>query len=181
MKTKKILSVLMAVMMIFGCLGMSASALDWSVKLGENPLAEFIGLSKITSATVTVNYLYDEVTPEAEFTVYYSAEKEENILGVLMKCENVGSVGAGDAYLTDGLLHINLKNLGLSKEGYYYIVVGAKSLRYESDGVGYVNLVGTTQGYQQLWESIGPFDKLGQLFDYVLGMIDNLIKNGKTY
>ena len=55
MKTKKLLSVLMAVMMLFGCLSVSASALEINLpdELGAG-VAKFRGLSEIASVEIPV-------------------------------------------------------------------------------------------------------------------------------
>ena len=177
MKTKKLLSVLMAVMMLFGCLSVSASALEINLpdELGAG-VVKFRGLSEIASAEIPVAAEYTEVAADAKFTVYYSAEQEENILDVFAR-EEVGTIGAGDAYLKDGVLHLNLKGLGLAEEGYYYITVGGGSLKYE----GYYNVTSTTAGVQYQFESLEIVDKLGVIFDFIAGIITNFISSGKIY
>ncbi|MBR6567702.1 MAG: hypothetical protein IKK60_03520 [Clostridia bacterium] len=177
MKTKKLLSVLMAVIMLFGCISVSASALEINFpdELGAG-VAKFRGLSEISSVEIPVAAEYTELAADAVFTIYYSAEKEENILDVLGRKE-VGTIGSGDAYLKNGVLHLNLKGLGLADEGYYYVTVGGGALKYE----GYYNVTTTTEGVQYQFESLEIVDKLGVIFDFIAGIITNLISNGKTY
>ncbi len=180
MKTKKLLSVLMAVMMLFGCLSVSASALEINLpdipdELGAG-VAKFRGLSTISSVEIPVAAEYTELATDAVFTVYYSAEKEENILDILGRKE-VGTLGSGDAYLKNGVLHLNLKGLGLTDEGFYYVTVDGGSLKYD----GHYNLTATTEGVQYQFESLEIVDKLGVIFDFIAGIITNLISNGKTY
>ncbi len=179
MKTKKILSVMMAIMMLFGCLGLNASAFDWPTDLGEG-VADFRGLATVSSVEIPVAAEYTELASDAVFTVYYSAEKEENIFDALNR-EEVGTIGSGDAYLKDGVLHLNLKGIGLSKEGYYYITVGGGALKYEKDGVAYANSTATTEGVLYQFNSLEIGDKLAAIFDFIIGIITNLISNGKTY
>lgn len=184
MKTKKLLSVLMAVMMLFGCLSVSASALEINIpdipdELGAG-VAKFRGLSTISSVEIPVAAEYTELTEEAKFTVYYSAEKEENIFDVLER-ESVGLLGIGDAYLADGVLHLNLKGLGLADEGYYYITIGGGSLKYVKDDITYINGTATTEGVQYQFDSLEIVDKLGAIFDFIAGIITNLISNGNIY
>ncbi|MBE6776173.1 MAG: hypothetical protein E7543_08305 [Ruminococcaceae bacterium] len=177
MKTRKLLSVLMAVMMLFGCLSVSASALEINLpaELGEG-VVKFRGLATVSSAEIPVAAEYTELAADAVFTVYYSAEKEENILDVLAR-EEKGTIGSGDAYLKDGVLHLNLKGLGLEAEGYYYITVGGGALKYE----GRYNATTTTEGVLYQFESLAIGDKLASIFDFIAGIIINLIGNGKTY
>ena len=179
MKTRKLLSVLLAVMMLFSCIGINAYAFDWPAELGQG-VAKFRGLGTVSSVEIPVGADYAELAQEAKFTVYYSAEKEENILDILDR-EEVGLLGVGDAYLADGVLHINLKGLDLSAEGYYYITVGGGSLRYEKDGVSYANATATTEGVLYQFASLGIGDKLAGIFDFIAGIITNLISNGNTY
>lgn len=179
MKTKKLLSVLMAVMMLFGCLGLNAFAFDWPAELGQG-VANFRGLATVSSVEIPVGADYTELANEAKFTVYYSAEKEENILDILDR-EEVGLLGVGDAYLADGVLHLNLKGLDLSAEGYYYITVGGGSLRYEKDGVSYANSTATTEGVLYQFNSLEIADKISAIFDFIFGLVTNLFANGKTY
>ncbi len=177
MKTKKLLSVLMAVMMLFGCLSASASAFEINLpaELGEG-VAKFRGLGEISSVEIPVAADYTEVAADARFTVYYSAEKEENIFDALDRKE-VGTIGSGDAYLKEGVLHLNLKGLGLADEGYYYITIGGGSLVYE----GHYNVTTTTTGVLYQFASLGIVDKLGVIFDFIAGIITNLISNGNIY
>ncbi len=175
MKTKKLLSVLMAVMMLFGCLGVSASALDLPAELGIG-VANFRGLATVSSVEIPVGASYTELAADAKFTVYYSAEKEENILDSFSR-KDVGTIGSGDAYLKDGVLHLNLKGLGLADEGYYYITVGGGSLKYE----GRYNVTTTTEGVLYQFDSLEIGDKLATIFDFIFGIVANLFTNGKTY
>ncbi len=177
MKTKKLLSVLLAVMMLFGCLCVSASALEIHLpdELGAG-VPKFRGLATVSSAEIPVAAEYTELAADAVFTVYYSAEKEENILDVLNRKE-VGTVGSGDAYLKDGVVHLNLKGLGLSDEGYYYITVGGGSLKYE----GYYNVTATTEAVLYQFASLEIGDKLACIFDFIAGIITNLFSSGKVY
>ncbi len=177
MKTKKLLSVLMAVVMLFGCLSASASALEinFPAELGEG-VVKFRGLAELASAEIPVAAEYTEVDADAKFTVYYSAEKEEDIFDALNRKE-VGILGSGDAYLKDGILHLNLKGLGLGDEGFYYITIGGGSLIYD----GYYNITTTTEGVQYQYNSLGIVDKLGVIFDFIAGIITNLISNGEIY
>ncbi len=175
MKTKKLLSVLMAVMMLFGCLSVSASALDLPAELGVG-VANFRGLATISSVEIPVGAEYTELAADAVFTVYYSAEKEENILDAFARKE-VGTVGSGDAYLKDGVVHLNLKGLGFSDEGYYYITVGGGSLKYE----GRYNVTTTTEGVLYQFDSLEIGDKLAAIFDFIFGIVTNIFTNGKAY
>ena len=179
MKTRKLLSVLMAAMMLFGCLGLNAFAFDWPAELGQG-VADFRGLTTISSVEIPVGADYTELASEAVFTVYYSAEKEENIFDAFDRVEKA-TLGSGDAYLAGGVLHINLKVLNLTDEGYYYITVGGGSLRYEKDGVSYTNATATTEGVQYQFESLEVGDKISAIFDFIFGMIGNLFANGKAY
>lgn len=179
MKTRKLLSVLMAVVMLFGCIGINAYAFDWPVELGQG-VAKFRGLGTVSSVEIPVGADYAELAADAKFTVYYSAEKEENLLDIFSR-EEVGLLGIGDAYLAEGVLHLNLKGLDLDKEGYYYITVGGGSLKYEKDGVSYANSTATTEGVLYQYASLGIVDKLASIFDFIVGIVINLFRNGKTY
>ena len=169
----------MAAMMLFGCLGLNAFAFDWPAELGQG-VADFRGLTTISSVEIPVGEDYTELASEAVFTVYYSAEKEENIFDAFDRVEKA-TLGSGDAYLAGGVLHINLKGLNLTDEGYYYITVGGGSLRYEKDGVSYTNATATTEGVQYQFESLEVGDKISAIFDFIFGMIGNLFANGKAY
>lgn len=181
MKTRKLLSIVMAVMMLFGCFSASAAALKLPVELGENVATEFYGISKLASVTFAVAPEFTEVLPEAEITVHYSAEKEENFFDAFDR-EPVGTVGVGDIYLADGVLHVNLAGLNLSAEGYYYITVGGGSLGYVGEyDVEYINGSYTAEDYEHRFESLDIGEKISCFFDYILNIIMNLISNGKTY
>ncbi len=175
MKTKKLLSVLMAVMMLFGCLGLNASAIDWPKELGAGT-AKFRGLAEISSVEIPVDAAFTEVASDAEFAVYYLAEEEGNALDLLNR-EKVGTLGVADAYVADGVLHLNLKGLALSKEGYYYISVATGALK----GTDCQNVLATTDGVLYQFDSLGIVDKLGVIFDFIASIITNLINNGKIY
>ncbi len=177
MKTKKLLSVLMAIMMLFGCMSISASAFEITLpaELGQG-VAKFRGIGSISSVEIPVAAEYTEIAAEATFTVYYSAEKEENILDAFNR-EEVGVLGVSDAYLKDGVLHLDLKGLGLDAEGYYYITVGGGSLVYD----GYYNVTATTEGVLYQFASLGAADKIVLIFDFIAGLLTNLISNGKIY
>ncbi len=175
MKTRKLLSVFMAIMMLFGCLSVSASALDLPAELGAG-VANFRGIATISSAEIPVAAAYTELAADAVFTIYYSVEKEENILDVFNRKE-VGTIGSGDAYLKDGVLHLNLKGLGLADEGYYYITIGGGALKYE----GRYNLTNTTEGVLYQFKSLEIGDKIAAIFDFIFGILGNLFTNGKVY
>lgn len=176
MKTKKLLSVLMAIMMLFGCMSISASARDWPAELGQG-VAKFRGIGSISSVEIPVAVAYTNIAAEATFTVYYSEEKVENIFDAAINCEEVGVLGVSDAYLKDGVLHLDLKGLGLDAEGYYYITVGGSSLTYD----GGFNMTATTEGVLYQFASLGAADKIVLIFDFIAGLLTNLISNGKIY
>ena len=175
MKTKKLLSVLMAVIMLFGCMTVSASAIDWPKDL-EAGAVTVRGLSTVTSVEIPVAAEYTAVAADATFKVYYSEEKAEDAFDYL-GLEEVGTVGSGDAYIADGVLHINLAGLKLSTEGYYYISVGSGALVYDC----YYNMAATTEGVQYQFASLDLFGKISAVFDYVLSIISNMISNGKSF
>ncbi len=180
MKTRKLLSIVMAVMMLFGCLSVSASALELPAEI-EVGVAKFRGLAEISSAEIpVVSEAYTGLAADAEFTVYYSVEKEENIFDVLDRKE-VATLGVGDAYFADGVIHLNLKGKGLSEEGYYYITIGSGALEYKDEYTDRYNVATTTEGVQYQFESLSIGDKIATIFDFIFGMITNLISNGKTY
>ncbi len=169
----------MAIMMLFGCLGVSASAIELPAEI-EVGVANFRGLATISSVEIPVDAKYTALAADAVFTVYYSAEKEENVLDALNR-EEVGTIGSGDAYLAEGVVHLNLKGLGLEKEGYYYITVGAGSLEYADEYTDRYNFAATTEGVLYQFGSLGIVDKLGVIFDFIASIVTNLISNGKTY
>lgn len=177
MKTKKLLSVLMALMMLIGCVSISAAALEinFPASLGQG-VVKFRGVGSIFSAEIPVAAEFTEVSQEAAFTVYYSAEKEDSILDALNRKE-VGVIGSGDAYVRDGVLHLDLKGLSLADEGYYYITVGGGSLRYE----GYYNATATTEGVLYQFASLAAADKVVAIFDFIGGLFSNLFASGKMY
>lgn len=181
MKTKKLLSVLMAVMMLFGCVSISASAfeIEWPADLGQG-VVKFIGIGSIFSAEIPVSAEYTEMTQEAKFTVYYSAEKEESIFDALDRKE-VGVLGVSNAYLKNGILHLDLKGLALEEEGYYYITVGGGSLTYVKEGVTYSNSTATTEGVLFQFASLGAGDKVVAIFEFISNLLTNLFSNGKAY
>lgn len=174
-KTRKLLSIVMAVMMLLGCCGLSSFAIDWPAEL-EAGAVTLRGLSTVASVEIPVSAEFTEVATDAVFTVYYSAEAEEDIFDVLNR-EEVGTVGAGDAYLKNGVLHINLAGLDLAKEGYYYVTVGSGALT----GVECYNIAETTDGVQYKFASLELFDKISAIFGYVLSVISNMISNGAAY
>lgn len=179
-KTRKLLSILLAAMLLFGCLGLNAFALELPAEITAGT-ANFRGLAEISSVEIPVDAIYTELDPTATFTVYYSAEKEEDILDAFNR-EEVATIGAGDAYLAENVLHINLKGAGLSAEGYYYITIGSGSLVYvDENGFDRYNVATTTAGVQYQFESLAIGGKLSAIFDFIVGMFTNLLANSKTY
>lgn len=178
-KTKKLLSVVMAVLMLFGCMGLNAFAFDWPQDL-EAGTPTFIGTSVLKSVEIPVGEKFTTITEDAEFTVYYTTEDlgdSYDIITLALKAEAVGTVHYESAYLAENVLHIDLSGLELSEEGYYHILISGGSLT----GEDCTNVTETTAGVEYAYASLNVLGKLQAIIGYVLSMITNLLSNGAAY
>ncbi len=173
--TKKLLSVLMAIMMIFSAVSLSASAIDWPKDLSAGAVT-FVGTSKLASAEFAIGSEYTTLEADAQFTVYFSEEKAEDIIDFI-GLEEVGKVGADNAYLAEGVIHVNLSSLEIKTEGYYYINVSGGAVT----GEDCQNISDTTDGVLYQFASLGLFEKISAIFNYVISIVGNLISNGKPF
>ena len=178
-KTKKLLSFVLAAVLILSCCGIGSFAINWPKELGAGA-AQFRTLSTIKSVEIPVGAEFTEITADAEFVVYYTTEDlgdNFDVLSLALKAEEVGTVHAESAYLAESVLHIDLSALELSKEGYYHIYIAGGSLT----GEDCQNTLGSTKGVEYKFESLGLIDKLQVVFGYLLSMISNLLSYKQTY
>ena len=178
-KTKKLLSLVLAVIMVLGCCGMSTLAIEWPKDL-EAGEAQFRTLATVKSVEISVGKDFTKITDDAEFIVYYTEEDlgdNYDALTLVLKAEEVAKVHKESAYLAENVLHIDLSSLKLSKEGYYYIYIAGGSLAGEECQ----NLIATTKGVEYKYESLSIVGKLQAVINYLLSMISNLLSYQKTF
>lgn len=174
--TKKLLSIVLAAIMILGCCGISSFAIDLPRDLAAGTVT-VRGLSTLSGIEIVVDQKFTQVADDAEFTVYYSEKPIADDIFNLLGIEKAGMVYAENAYIAGGALHIGLSSLKLSNEGYYYISIPTGALT----GDGCYNLLGVTDGAEYQFASLGLIEKLTTVIDYIFSVITNLLSNGKPY
>ncbi len=186
-KTRKLLSLFLAVLTLMGCLAISSLAGDSVPAFLDEASYTVRGAGKISSIEIRID---DEFTVYNEkdcgIDIYYSAEPYEGKItayNIYYKLEKVGYAGSSKMYFKDNVLHADLSNQKLTKEGYYYFVLssGAFSYSVDRDSIRFYNPETVFGPEHYRYASLGFGAKLSAFFDYLGSVFTNIFTNGRVY
>lgn len=187
MKTKKFLSVFLAVLMFMGCLGISVMAVHSVPAILDEASYTVRGFSNISSIEIRIDdefNVFDE--KNAGIDIYYSAEPYEGVLtayNIYYKLEKVGYAGSNKMYFKNNVIHADLKSQKLSKEGYYYFVLSDGAVCYytERDSVRLYNAQTVFGPEHHQYASLDFGSQISAFFDYISAVFTNIFTNGKAF
>lgn len=185
--SRKLLSLLLAILTLMGCLGISSLAVHSVPAFLDEADYTVRGVANISSIEISIDDEFDVFDEKnAGIDIYYSAEPYEGIItahNIYYKLEKVGYAGSSKMYFKNNVLHANLKSQKLSKEGYYYFVLSDGAVCYytERNSVRLYNAETVFGPEHHQYASLDFGSQITAFFDYIGAVFTNIFTNGRAY